>query len=200
MWHTHTRSCFTHSAPPEPGMTARLCLVWFFCWDFHTLPLTVVCSCLLWYNRELILYGLLSVLIGAKGFRFWLIWSALVWFWSSCSPQVPSRESQFFLYPLLHWTTMFWGCCSLSVYQWRYKYAYLLPGLICNTIVCTHNFSRTHKHTHRDPEHLPWRESQDWYSVIFLPPPASNQQMQAQEPVWSWRTHPDLQWNIYHPK
>lgn len=78
--HTHTYilyicSCFTHSAPPEPGMTAVFCLVKFQISSvFHkVLSLTSFLSCLLLSVQELSLYGLISVLISAKGFRFRMI-------------------------------------------------------------------------------------------------------------------------------
>lgn len=135
---------------------------------FHTkfCSLSVACSCLLGYIQELILYGRISATISAKGFRFWLIWTALVWFWSSWSPEVSSRESQSFLFPMLPWTTMFVGAAACLFISGRMN----MPIRLFVTPSWTHTHTQTFTHSHTDPKHLPWRVSQDRYSMIFPPP------------------------------
>lgn len=161
--------------------------------NFQVWSLPVVCSCLLWYTRELILYGLVFLLWSVPKVSA-CAWSDLVLVF--LEPRSSQQRVSVFCFSFVALNHHVCGSCALSVYQWRYKYGRLLPCLICNPVVCVH----THTQTHADPKHLPWSESQDRYSVIFPPPPASNQQMLAQVPCLSWRALPRLLWNIYRSK
>lgn len=170
--HTHTLtpilytcSCFTHSAPPEPGMTAVLCLVRFQISSIFrsgpslsSLPAVVYCgileswSCMVLYFccDQCQKFQLVPDLICPGGVLVFL------------EPRSSQQRVSVFCFSSVALNHHVCGSCALPVYQWRYKYGRLLPCLICNPVV--------RAHTHIPSTYLGENPRTDiaWY---FLLPP-----------------------------
>lgn len=132
--------------------------------NFQVWSLPVVCSCLLWYTRELILYGLVFLLWSVPKVSA-CAWSDLVLVF--LEPKTPSRESQSFVFPLLRWTTMFVGAAPCLFISGGINMAVCCPVLfVTPSYACTH----THKHTQIPSTYLGANPRTDiaWY---FLLPP-----------------------------